>query len=67
MRIYGGIITYQPDLFRLTENIKAIKNQVEKLVIIDNGSDNQDEMVSLCKKYFAKVDIFASEGVHFLL
>lgn len=36
--IYAGIITYNPDLERLRQNIKAILPQVEKLIIVDNGS-----------------------------
>lgn len=40
MNILAGIVSYNPDLTRLYENIQAIINQVDKVVIVDNGSDN---------------------------
>ena len=36
----AGIISYNPDIARLTENITAICNQVSYVIVIDNGSDN---------------------------
>lgn len=36
------IITYNPDLQILIENISIIQPQVDKVVIIDNGSENRD-------------------------
>lgn len=38
--IWGGIVTYNPDIERLRENVNAIAPQVEQLVIFDNGSEN---------------------------
>jgi len=38
--IAAGVILYNPDLLRLKENIEAIYQQVERLVFIDNNSDN---------------------------
>lgn len=37
MKILAGIVLYNPDIDRLSENIKSISSQVEKLVLIDNG------------------------------
>ena len=37
-------MTYNPDVTRLEENIKAIKPQVERLLIFDNGSENIDKI-----------------------
>ena len=34
----AGIVTYNPDIERLDENINAIKKQVSQVVIVDNGS-----------------------------
>ncbi|MDF8368741.1 glycosyltransferase family 2 protein [Weissella paramesenteroides] len=34
------IVTYNPDKKLLFENISAVQNQVNKVVIVDNGSDN---------------------------
>ena len=38
--IAAGIILFNPDLLRLKENIEAIYQQVELLVLIDNNSNN---------------------------
>lgn len=39
--ITAGIVTFNPDLDRLKENVSAILPQVDKVVIFDNGSINQ--------------------------
>lgn len=36
--VIAGIVLYNPDMNRLQENIHAIKGQVDKLVLVDNGS-----------------------------
>ena len=38
----AGIILYNPDIDRLKKNINAIIDQVEWLVLVDNGSSNID-------------------------
>ena len=40
MRICAGIVTYNPDIERLKENIDAVKSQVDKIFLIDNASNN---------------------------
>lgn len=42
--VAAGIVTYQPNLDRLHENILAIYKQVDKLIIVDNNSDNYKDM-----------------------
>jgi len=39
MDIMAGIVLYNPEKKRLKENIDAIINQVDKIVLVDNGSD----------------------------
>lgn len=39
--ITAGIVTFNPDLDRLKENVNAILPQVDKVIIFDNGSINQ--------------------------
>lgn len=51
MKILAGIVLYNPDLLRLNENISAIYNQVDKLVVVDNGSNNIELVKKLCMKY----------------
>lgn len=40
----AGIVTYNPEMERLMENIYAILPQVKKLIIVDNASRNVDEL-----------------------
>lgn len=49
--IGAGIVTYNPDLTRLKENIEAILNQVSGVVIVDNGSQNVDDICKLIENY----------------
>ena len=38
MEMVTGIILYNPDVPRLQDNISSIKPQVDKVVLIENGS-----------------------------
>ncbi|MBQ9234289.1 MAG: glycosyltransferase family 2 protein [Lachnospiraceae bacterium] len=40
MKFLAIIVTYNPDVERLNENLKAISCQTDKVVIVDNGSDD---------------------------
>lgn len=40
MKILAGIVTFNPELDRLKDNIAAVQPQVEQVIIVDNGSDN---------------------------
>jgi rhamnosyltransferase len=46
-----GIVTYNPDIERLEDNIQAISFQVQEIVLFDNGSVNVSDIKSLCHKY----------------
>lgn len=45
--IYAGIVTFEPDLPRLRENLSAIQHQVDAVVVWDNGSRNISEIRDL--------------------
>lgn len=45
--IYAGIVTFEPDLPRLRENLSAIQHQVDAVVVWDNGSRNIGEVRDL--------------------
>ncbi|MCI9532380.1 MAG: glycosyltransferase family 2 protein [Lachnospiraceae bacterium] len=47
MKIYAGIVTYNPNIKLLMENINSISCQVEKLIIVDNASNNVEKIDSL--------------------
>ena len=51
--IAAGIVAFNPDIDRLESNILNIRNQVEKLYVIDNASDNLKDIEKLCDKYDA--------------
>lgn len=51
--IYVVVVTYKPDLIILFENLKSCRLQVNHLVVVDNGSDN-DTQESI-KKFVAEV------------
>jgi len=42
--VCAGIVLYNPDVERLVQNIRAVENQVEKLIFVDNASQNIDEI-----------------------
>ena len=42
----AGIVLYNPEIDRLKENITAIENQVDSIIIVDNNSLNADSMLS---------------------
>ncbi len=41
MKFLAVIITYNPDVERLTDNIKAISQQTDKVLLVDNGSEDK--------------------------
>lgn len=49
--IAAGIVLYQPDIARLRENLSAICGQVSRVYLIDNASDNLDQVQILLKEY----------------
>ena len=38
MKVVAGIVLYNPNLDRLLQNISAIANQVDKIILYDNNS-----------------------------
>ena len=42
--IWAGIVSYNPDIERLRENVATIAPQVDRLLIFDNGSKNAEEV-----------------------
>lgn len=52
----AGIVLYNPDIDRLNENISAILPQVDKIVLIENGSSNREYLQD-----FRNYDIIENE------
>lgn len=59
-KIYAGIVSYNPELKRLKENISVIQSQISAVVVFDNGSNNIDEVQNLISG-FANVELIKSE------
>ena len=49
--IMAGITTFNPDLNQLKKNIDAIITQVEKIILVDNGSKNASDVRELVMQY----------------
>lgn len=47
--VLAGIVLYNPEIERLKENIKNVINQVDKLILIDNASDNISKVEEIYK------------------
>lgn len=60
-KVSAGIVLFNPDLERLELNIRAIINQVSKLILVDNGSKNINEIKELYLKD-SKIEICAFEN-----
>lgn len=50
IKILASIITFNPEIARLNQNIKAIRKQVEGIVIVDNNSENIHEIQKIIKE-----------------
>ncbi|MBR2045987.1 MAG: glycosyltransferase family 2 protein [Agathobacter sp.] len=61
MEILAGITLYEPDVHRLLENIEAILPQVDKLICVDNGSKNINEIKDRIQWKYPDVDIIENE------
>lgn len=51
MKIWAGIVTFNPNLERLKKNIDSIVKQVASVIVFDNGSENYQELENLSKRY----------------
>ncbi|MEK4452292.1 MULTISPECIES: glycosyltransferase family 2 protein [unclassified Paenibacillus] len=49
--ISAGIVLYNPDISRLQENMNAIHPQVDYLILIDNASENINEIESVTRDF----------------
>jgi rhamnosyltransferase len=53
--VVAGVVTYNPDLLRLEENLTAIVPQVDLVVIFDNGSSNAGDVIALAAKFSSAI------------
>ena len=50
IKVLVGIITYNPNINRLIENVEAIIDQCNECVICDNGSGNITDIIDAFKE-----------------
>lgn len=51
MKLISSIVTYNPDLQRLKQNVAAIDSQVDEIVVVDNGSKNVADVIGSLSCY----------------
>ena len=55
----AGIVTFEPDIERLRQNIEKLSMQVKFLLVVDNGSTNKEEITKVCEKIKGiHIDVF---------
>lgn len=66
--IIAVIVTYNPDITRLEKNIDSAINQVDDLLIVDNHSDNNKEIIELVNRKSVHLTLLnKNEGLAFAL
>lgn len=67
--VFAGIVTYNPDISRLNENISNIKRQVDRVILYDNASENLEEIKSFCTDNIILLDNVSKQnnGIAFAL
>jgi len=57
------VVSYQPDLTRLIENLKLIKQQVDEVVLVDNASSQQQAILDRCKEFASVIPTHKNAGI----
>ena len=50
-KIYGAIVTYNPDISNLERNIFSIMKQVDRLIVFDNNSTNKADIKEIQNRF----------------
>lgn len=56
-RTVAGIILFNPNILDLQKSINILRQQVDKILLIDNGSENTDEIRSLVNTDYSGMEI----------
>lgn len=69
IKIAAGIVLYNAEIKRLKQNINAVINQVDYLCLVDNGSDNIDEVLATVREFsnIEVVKLNENKGIAFAL
>jgi rhamnosyltransferase len=60
IKIFAGIVLYNPELERLHENIEHIVTQVSMVIMFDNGSENIADIERLSKEWSDNIVLLKS-------
>lgn len=60
MRVCCGIVSYNPNIELLRENILAVKDQVSEIIIVDNGSNNAKEIKGLVRRLTLNIKLISN-------
>lgn len=55
--ICAGIVLYNPDINKLQINIESCGRQCDKVIVIDNGSANENEIIDLVNHYPQDIEL----------
>ena len=56
-KISAIIVTYNPDINRLKKVVSALNNQIDKLILVDNGSTNSNKILNTLKNKRYKIEV----------
>lgn len=56
-KILAGIVTFNPELDRLNENVNSVLSQADEVIVVDNGSKNVNDI----KELFPGITIISLE------
>lgn len=68
--IIAGIVTYNPDCDRLFDNICLCLEQIDRIIIVDNGSNNLLNIKNIIDKFDEKIEFYplgSNKGIAFAL
>lgn len=61
--VLAGIVTYNPEISRLRENIESIITQVKQVIVVDNGSSNIGDIKKIIKNFERTVLVELNENL----
>ena len=61
LKVLGGVVTYNPEISRLKDNLSTLVDQVDKLYVFDNGSNNITDIEKILNKISADVVLYKKE------
>ncbi|MCV3324496.1 glycosyltransferase family 2 protein, partial [Pediococcus ethanolidurans] len=57
------IVTFNPEIDLLIRNIESVTNQVDKIIIVDNGSRNIDDFSLKIKSLASVIELKRNKGI----